>query len=160
MNSQRYFGNYLGIVVQNNDPLKRGRVKVYIPHITPTAYSNWSSSLSATDKSFKFPGKNVDSSLSTIIDELKKILPWSEIAAPLVGESSNGRYNAPKDFGTISDSDFIASTFYDSGKSKSDTQQTNWGSLNYKSENTGTYSQNKDKIGEKPGNLLTLIITD
>ena len=24
---------YLGIVVQNNDPQKRGRVKVFVPHL-------------------------------------------------------------------------------------------------------------------------------
>ena len=156
MNSKKYYGHYLGIVVQNNDPLKRGRVKVYIPHVTPTVFSNWSSSLSATDKAFKFPGKNIDSSLSTIIDEVKKILPWAEIAAPLAGESSNGRYNAAADFGTISDSSNITSTYYNNSKTSSDTYQTQWGPVDSHSEELSKYSQNKDKIGEKPGNLFDI----
>ena len=38
---REYLGNYLGIVVQNNDPLKKGRVKVFIPHLSATLYENW-----------------------------------------------------------------------------------------------------------------------
>jgi len=38
MKTPLYQGNYLGIVVQNNDPLKRGRVKVFVPHVSPTVY--------------------------------------------------------------------------------------------------------------------------
>jgi len=142
MSAQKYYGNYLGIVVQNNDPLKRGRVKVFVPHITPTAYSNWVSSLSASDKSFKFVGRNIDSSLSTITDELKKILPWADIAAPLVGESSSGRFNQQYDSGTISDSSNIRSTLY--------TAQSSVTSKLTK------YSQNIDNIGEKPGNVFDI----
>ena len=56
---KHYHGNYLGIVVQNNDPEKRGRIKVFIPHISATVYSGWDSS--ADDKVFKFIVKNVDS---------------------------------------------------------------------------------------------------
>ena len=33
MKTEKYNGMYLGIVIQNNDPEKRGRVKVYIPHV-------------------------------------------------------------------------------------------------------------------------------
>ena len=36
-----YFGNYTGIVIQNNDPAKRGRVKIFIPHLSPTIYDGW-----------------------------------------------------------------------------------------------------------------------
>ena len=38
---KKYVGNYLGIVLQNSDPEKRGRVKVYVPHISVTVYDNW-----------------------------------------------------------------------------------------------------------------------
>ena len=41
--SKSYFGNYLGIVVQNNDPEKRGRLKVFVPHVSSTVYANWDS---------------------------------------------------------------------------------------------------------------------
>jgi len=55
-----YFGHYLGIVVQNNDPLKRGRVKVWVPHISQSVYSSFKSE--NTDKNFKFMGDNITSS--------------------------------------------------------------------------------------------------
>ena len=55
MNYPKYYGNYLGIVVQNNDPLKRGRVKVFVPHILPTVYNKWVET--GKDKCFKFLAK-------------------------------------------------------------------------------------------------------
>ena len=35
---KEYLGMYLGLVVQNNDPEYRGRVKVYVPHIQANVY--------------------------------------------------------------------------------------------------------------------------
>ena len=29
----KFYSNYLGVVIANNDPLKKGRVKIYIPSI-------------------------------------------------------------------------------------------------------------------------------
>ena len=66
---QKFYGNYLGIVVQNNDPSKQGRVKIYIPHISPTVYENWNKT--AENKHFKFIGKNIDSDLTDIVEDLK-----------------------------------------------------------------------------------------
>lgn len=137
MTYPKYYGNYLGIVVQNNDPLKRGRVKVFVPHISPTVYSKWVET--GKDKCFKFLGKNVYSDLSDIHEDLKKVLPWAEIAAPLAGESGSGRYNAYWNIGTISDSSNIKKGF-----NKADNCE-----IDYESNNE--YSQNLDNIGEKPG---------
>jgi hypothetical protein len=137
MNYPKYFGNYLGIVVQNNDPLKRGRVKVFVPHISPTVYNKWVET--GRDKCFKFLGKNVYSDLTDILDELKKVLPWAEIAAPLAGESGSGRYNAHFNIGTISDSSDVNQTFSSADNCEIDYSKTN------------EYSQNLDNIGEKPG---------
>ena len=125
---QQYVGNYLGIVVQNNDPDKRGRVKVYIPHIAPSIYANWDETVK--DKKFKFPGSNLDSDLNLIIDDLKEYLPWADCAAPLVGASGSGRYNANLKTGSISDSNVLASVTTD--------KQADDGPLN------------NDSIGEKP----------
>ena len=36
-----YNGMYIGIVVKNNDPEKRGRVKIYVPHINVNVYKDW-----------------------------------------------------------------------------------------------------------------------
>ena len=38
---KKKFGNYLGVVIQNNDPDQYGRVKVFIPHLTPLSDPSW-----------------------------------------------------------------------------------------------------------------------
>ena len=38
---KKYYGNHIGIVIQNNDPDKAGKVKIFIPHISSTIYNNW-----------------------------------------------------------------------------------------------------------------------
>ena len=96
-----YSGMYLGIVVQNNDPEYRGRVKVYVPHIQANVYQNWYDQI--TDKGFKFMGANVQSDLEKILPELKTVLPWAENAMPSVGASGSGRYNAYDNTASISD---------------------------------------------------------
>jgi len=136
----QYLGNYLGIVVQNNDPARRGRVKIFVPHISPTVYKNWNEV--NKDKQFKFVGANINSDLTDILEDLKRILPWSECAAPIAGESSSGRYNKYLNVGSISDSSKLRSTV--NLLSSSD--------INYKNvTDKYSYTQNFDLIGEKPG---------
>lgn len=142
MSYQRYHGNYLGIVIQNNDPQKRGRVKVFVPHISPNVYQKWINT--DLDKKFKFIGNNINSDLSTVIDDLKKILPWAELSIPLAGESSSGRYNANLKVGTISDSGNLSTTY-----SNLTSDSIDYSKLTQ-------YSQNKDNIGEKPGNMFDI----
>ena len=141
MTSQKHFyGNYLGIVVQNNDPLKRGRVKIFVPHISPTVYKGWNEI--SKDKKFKFVGANTYSDLTSILEDLKQILPWAECAAPLVGESSSGRYSKNKNAGSISDSNKLQSFV------------TNLSSAEINSQELTQFSQNYDNIGEKPANIF------
>lgn len=102
MHQDKYYGNYVGIVVQNDDPEQGGKVKVFVPHISPTSYVKWFTI--PTDKQFKFIGLNLASDLSLIIDDLKDILPWAQTAMPISGEDAPGRYHALTDIGTISDS--------------------------------------------------------
>ena len=128
-----YHGNYLGIVVQNNDPEQRGQIKVWIPHVSPTIYKDWLNS--KEDKQFKFIGENINSDLTDIMDDLKEILPWAQCAAPLMGASSSGRYNANLQVGTISDSGRVEET-----DPKEDFVKTK-------------YSLNTDGIGEKPARV-------
>lgn len=139
----KYYGNYLGIVIQNNDPEKNGKVKVWIPHVSPSVYENWDNT--SKDSKFKFIGKNINSDLSDIIEDLKMILPWAHCAAPLNGASSSGRYNAYDQTATISDS-------------------SNVSDLNHNNNFVKTkYSLNEDGIGEKPARkyeLDDLKITD
>ena len=88
---------YLGIVVQNNDPQKRGRVKVFVPHISPTVYQNWI----GDDKDKYF--KSIDGHLQPIMDKLKIILPWAEVSCPLTSENTSKRYNNYSNIATVSD---------------------------------------------------------
>lgn len=117
---KKYYGNHVGIVIQNNDPDKGGKVKVFVPYISPTVYQRWIQQ--KNNKSFKFLGNNVQSVLTALLqdssssitdttivnvaEELKRLLPWAECACPLVGENSSGRYNATRQIGSISDSNF------------------------------------------------------
>ena len=96
---------YLGIVIQNNDPEKRGRVKVYVPHISANVYNKWMQD--KLNKKFKFPGSNINADLTPILEDLKIILPWAETAAPLTSENSTARFNNYNLFGSISDSNFV-----------------------------------------------------
>jgi hypothetical protein len=99
---------HLGIVVQNNDPEMRGRVKIYTPLIAPTvkgASADDKGLNSNTDKFFNFLGANNQTS-SEIVDNLKNIkdiLPWAEFAGPISGGNASGRYNATTEEGTTSD---------------------------------------------------------
>lgn len=145
MKNLKYFGNYVGVVVQNNDPEKRGRVKIYVPHITPTVYKGWNEV--KKDKKFKFLGTNVYSDLTDILDDLRKILPWADCAAPLVGENTSGKFNNAFLAGTTSDSNRINSAFYNKKNSEIDESVLT------------DYSQNKDNIGEKPANIFDVNVT-
>lgn len=131
--NKKYYGHYLGIVIQNNDPQQRGRVKIFIPHLLSNTYSGWVNTLN--DKKFKFIGNNINSSINNILDDLKKTLPWAECAAPLGGENASGRFNYFKNAATISDTARL-STFEPS-----------------KEKNPDTNNQNVDNIGEKPANI-------
>jgi len=132
---KNYNGMYLGIVIQNNDPQYRGRVKVYVPHVQANVYQNWFKEIS--DKSFKFMGKNIQSDLDKIIPELKTVLPWAENAMPAVGSTGSGRYNAHDEVGTISDSN------------RAETLQPN----KHQTDVEKKYGLNDEHIGEKPGKV-------
>jgi hypothetical protein len=127
-----YLGHYLGIVIQNNDPQQRGRIKVWVPHLMATSYRGFVDTIN--DKKFKFVGNNINSSINDILDDLKKQLPWAECAAPITGEAASGRFNYFKNAGSISDTARL-STFEPGEK------------------NTEYGNQNIDDIGEKPANI-------
>jgi len=130
---KKFYGNYVGIVVQNDDPERGGKIKVFVPHVSASVYKKWVEK--SNNKKFKFLGANIDSVLSqtvlegnesetehltNIIEELKIVLPWAHCAAPLTSEDTSGRYNAYFNFGNISDSNYY-NTFSQSTSSASDT---------------------------------------
>lgn len=86
---KKYYGNYLGLCIDNNDPQKRGRVQIFIPHIMPALYENWNEV--GQDIEILAVGDNLPSSLPTqMVEKLKKILPWAEGASPIMGTSAPG----------------------------------------------------------------------
>ena len=136
---KEYYGNYLGIVIQNNDPLGRGRVKIFVPHVSPTVYKNWNEI--PEDKKFKFLGANIDSDLNNIYEDLKKMLPWSICASPITGEMSSGRLNAFPNYASSSDSSFSGISGFEADP------------ITNKDNSLESGQQNIDLIGEKEGNV-------
>jgi phage gpG-like protein len=89
---KEYYGNYLGICINNQDPEFRGRVQIFIPHIMPALYEGWNQE--GEDITIECVGNNLPNGLnSAIIEKLTKILPWAEGAMPIVGASVGGQYN-------------------------------------------------------------------
>jgi hypothetical protein len=87
--TKEYFGNYLGLCINNDDPEKRGRVQVFIPHIMPALYEEWNEA--EADIQLICVGDNLPTSLtSKMVEKLKLILPWAEAASPVVGQSAPG----------------------------------------------------------------------
>jgi hypothetical protein len=108
-------GTYRGIIIQNNDPRKEGRVKVFVPGINLQQLENWNTK-KEEDKAFKVLGSNTNSSITLdILKSQKERLFWAEVMLPLFGMSSPGFYHAPADtFSIGNDSDY---TFQSSKKS-------------------------------------------
>jgi hypothetical protein len=86
---KKYYGNYLGICINNADPQFRGRVQIFIPNIMPALYKKWNQD--GKDITITGVGDNVQGGIpSEVIEDLKKILPWAEAASPIMGGSAPG----------------------------------------------------------------------
>jgi hypothetical protein len=89
---KEYYGNYLGICINSQDPESRGRVQIFIPHIMPALYEGWNES--GEDITIECVGNNLPNGLrSDIVNKLVQILPWAEAASPVIGSSVAGAYN-------------------------------------------------------------------
>lgn len=84
-------GNYLGLVINTNDPELRGRIQVFIPHISTTLYTGWNEKLQ--DISFRsFTNPPFTDELQ---EKLKSLLPWAEAAVPFWGGGSGAPIYEP-----------------------------------------------------------------
>jgi hypothetical protein len=92
-------GATLGIVVQNNDPQKRGRVKVFIPHLSLNVLEGWDDL--NEEKTFE---RLSDPKIKDVIDKIKNQLPWANCAAPIFGEVGNHIYGSLAKESTFGDS--------------------------------------------------------
>ena len=93
----QYFHQYTGIVVQNDDPEKMGRVKVFVPEVNMTLYKGWNDDRD-TDKTFTTLGGNVGDTITPeILQRLKVALPWGRIKHPIFGMGTSITYHNDSD---------------------------------------------------------------
>lgn len=97
-NMEKYYGNYLGIVVNSNDPENRNRIQVWIPNLSNTLYLNWNNDLSDKTIDYNFTNINAD------FVRLKNSLPWAECASPLIGGGTAMNINPNVDSGVSASS--------------------------------------------------------
>ena len=101
-------GFYRGVIVQNNDPKKLGRVKVFVPHMHLSLIDLEESD---HDKEFYFGefGTNYQKKdpnlvdLTKYIEKIKLKLPWAEVSLPITGGGYSS-FNSASNKATISDS--------------------------------------------------------
>lgn len=104
-------GFYRGIVAQNNDPQRLGRVKVFVPHLhlasldlDPEDYNKeFYFSEFGTNYNNKDPNK-ID--LTKYVEKIKLKLPWAEVSLPVTGGGFSS-FNSPSNRATISDSPYF-----------------------------------------------------
>jgi phage baseplate assembly protein gpV len=101
-------GFYRGIIVQNNDPERLGRVKVFVPHLHLASID-----IDAADYDSEFyfgefgtnyqpKGKKLVD-LTKYIEKIKFKLPWAEISLPITGGGFSS-FNSASKRATVSDS--------------------------------------------------------
>ena len=55
MDEGNYFGMYRGVVVDNNDPLERGRLRVLVPQVSGEAVSDWAWPIGGGLPAYRYP---------------------------------------------------------------------------------------------------------
>lgn len=85
---KKVYGNHLGIVINTNDPENRGRIQIFIPHISATLFKKWNET-SVDVKNIK----HINDIPIEILNRLRLILPWAECAAPIFGGSTGNFHN-------------------------------------------------------------------
>ena len=101
-------GFYRGVVVQNNDPQKLGRVKVFVPHLHMSLLDIEESDYDAEfyfgefGTNYQHKGKKLID-LTKYVDKIKLKLPWAEISLPITGGGFSS-FNSPSNRATTSDS--------------------------------------------------------
>ena len=89
---KKYTGFYLGYVVQNNDPDRAGKVKIFIPTLMPTL-AGIPDEIDKEDADIKIDFKDFSTLPSEIVTRLKNILPWARQISPLIGSGTSSSYN-------------------------------------------------------------------
>lgn len=98
---EKHYGFFRGLVTQNNDPERRGRVKIAIPEFT--AHLARESNLPPDIHQARFLGGDNICSFYNKENTQKhnEVLMWAEQASPLIGGGSAGVYDAKNSVATV-----------------------------------------------------------
>jgi hypothetical protein len=132
--NDKYYGFYKGIVIQNNDPSRRGRVKIFTRELAPqiiqhlyfnqnsTSGENATGTQLQEDFTTLFAGgQNIETCMTDEFRTFAQLITrWAEQASPLVGGGSAGYYNAQKDLATKSSSNKNEKRFNSSAVGQTD----------------------------------------
>ena len=96
--NEKLYGFYRGIVIQNNDPNRRGRVKIFSKELAATIIqalyfgkNKKEGDKLITELQGKFMGANIDTCLTPeFVTFAQQIAIWAEQASPLIGGGSSG----------------------------------------------------------------------
>ena len=83
-------GVYIGKVVDNDDPKKGGRVRVFCSN--PEVSNYYASLLQSTNVVYRFPGN--DDMSGDFIRQIKPYLSWARVINPIIGGSAPGKFDA------------------------------------------------------------------
>lgn len=108
--NEKFYGFYRGIVIQNNDPNRRGRVKIFskelaVPIIQSLYFGNGTQNdqKRVEELTAKFIGVNIDTFLTPdFIEKLQEVSIWAEQASPLIGGGSSGVHNGQNNVASVS----------------------------------------------------------
>jgi len=98
---EKHYGFFRGIVMQNNDPERRGRVKIAVPEFT--AHLARESGLTPDVYSARFVGgDNINTMFNKeAVKRFCSVLIWAEQAAPLIGGGTAGVFDAKTGVATV-----------------------------------------------------------
>lgn len=108
--NEKLYGFYRGIVIQNNDPNRRGRVKIFSKELAATIIqalyfgkNKKEGDKLVTELQGKFMGANIDTCLTPeFVTFAKQIAIWAEQASPLIGGGSSGFFDGQTNTASVS----------------------------------------------------------
>jgi len=87
---ENFYGIYIGKVVDNQDPEKGGRVRVFCSN--PNISDYYATLMTKNSVIYKFPGN--DDFTNEFIKVIKPFLPWARMIQPIIGGSAPAKFKA------------------------------------------------------------------
>ena len=86
---------YRGIVLNDRDPNKLMRLKIFIPELSNQPYESWFDDYLTGTQEMRYPGE-IGPLQRDDVQAIADLLPWAEQCGPLMGESGLSHYFASK----------------------------------------------------------------